>query len=203
MIREFPGFRVVLAVGRVRLPPNNQTGYLRVLLIKNSLNTSAQFTMNPINLYWLKSKTMQNLNRRTNLHPPIPTILPVQLLATIVQLSPSILLDWSFKISNNFESLASNQTSFANQPDHDSDSPRIVPNVIDQAYNFYWIDPILNLQWLQLDGRWWSCEGYTLIPIFHPNCIQSVSLKALLLSHWFSLDFSQLCYKQKITHIAI
>jgi hypothetical protein len=29
LIREFPGFRVVHAYVRVRLPPNNQTGYLR------------------------------------------------------------------------------------------------------------------------------------------------------------------------------
>ena len=54
---------------------------------------------------------MQTLNRRTNLHPLIPTILPVQLLATIVQLSPSILLNWSSKISNNLGSLVSNPTS--------------------------------------------------------------------------------------------
>ena len=151
---------------------------------------------------------MQTLNRRTNLHPLIPTISPVQLLATIVQLSPSILLDWSSKILNNLGSLVSNLPPYTNQPDRETASPRIAPNVIDQAYNSYLIDPILNLQFV---ATWWKMMILWRITLWsqflYPNCITSVSPKALLLHSWFSLVFLscvQLLWSlQRNPHIAI
>ena len=154
---------------------------------------------------------MQTLNRRTNLHPLIPTILPVQLLATIVQLSPSILLNWSSKISNNLGSLVSNQTSL-----HKSTRSRICfttnrteryrPSV-QLLYDWSHTQSSICCNLMEDDDL---VKDNTLIPIFHPNCIQSVLPKALLALSMILTRFLSCVqllwlfhYLQRNPHIAI
>jgi hypothetical protein len=134
---------------------------------------------------------MQTLNRRTNLHPLIPTILPVQLLATIVQLSPSILLDWSSKISNNLGSLVSNPTSL-----HKSTRSRICFTT-NRTERYRPSVQLLN-DWSHTQSSivatWWKMMILWRITLWSQFFTQIVSKvfypKHFLLSQWFSLDFS-------------
>ena len=75
---------------------------------------------------------------------------------------------WTSKIRTILNPLRETNTFVTIQPDHDSDSPRTVPNVIKQMCNLYWIDPILKLQFdCKLDEDDELVMNKTFDPNFH------------------------------------